>query len=85
MDKLSSQKHKKNMTKEYRKINTYMKYNYKSLLLFSIERRKSISLIVLGSRLDRRCVTTCPAALNSRSTAAELHGTANIFLASLLK
>ncbi len=35
-----------------------------------------MSLTVLGSRLERRCVTTCPAALNSRSTAAELHGTA---------
>ena len=75
MDKWNSQ-NQKNMTKEYRKINTDMKYNYKCLLLFSTERRKSISLIVVGSRLDRRCVTTCPAALNARSTAAELHGIA---------
>jgi hypothetical protein len=50
--------------------------------LFSIDRRNNILLTVDGSSVERRCETICPAALNSRSTAAELHGIAKYRFAS---
>ena len=46
------------------------------ILLFSIDRRNGILLTMDRSIVERRCETICSAALNSRSTAAELHGIA---------
>ena len=48
--------------------------NYVSRFLFSIDRRKIILFTVEGSKLERLWLTICPAALNWRPTAAELHG-----------